>query len=53
MEVYIRAKIAYCKEQGEQYANKHGRENHEQWRYWLGALRAWEEILEMVSNFNV
>lgn len=51
METYIKAKIAYCKERGEQYANKHGMENHEQWRYWLGALRAWEEMLEMIRNF--
>ena len=53
MEAYIKAKIAYCKERGEQYANKHGRGNHEQWRYWLGALRAWEEMLEMLSNLKI
>lgn len=29
---------------------KPGRKNHEQWMYWFGALRAWEEMLEMIRN---
>jgi len=53
MEVYIKAKIAYCKERGDEYANKPGRKNHEQWMYWFGALRAWEEMLEMLSNLKI
>ena len=53
MEVYIKAKIAYCKERGDEYANKPGRKNHEQWMYWFGALRAWEEMLEMLSNLEI
>lgn len=51
MEVYIKAKIAYCKERGDEYANKPGRKNHEQWMYWFGALRAWEEMLTMIRDF--
>lgn len=53
METYIKAKIAYCKELGDEYANKPGRKNHEQWMYWFGALRAWEEMLEMLSNLKI
>lgn len=53
METYIKAKIAYCKERGDEYANKPGRKNHEQWMYWFGALRAWEEMLEMLSNLKI
>ena len=53
MEVYIKAKIAYCKERGDEYANKPGRKNHEQWMYWFGVLRAWEEMLEMLSNLKI
>ena len=53
MEVYIKAKIAYCKERGDSMQNKPGRKNHEQWMYWFGALRAWEEMLEMLSNLKI
>lgn len=49
MERIINAKIAYCREQLNQYANKQGRENKEQWMYWIGCLRTWEEALELVQ----
>ena len=50
MERIISAKIAYCREQLDQYANKPGSNNKEQWMYWLGCLRTWEEVQKLVAD---